>query len=181
MQAIPDSIQLFAILDDITFTAPANLAAIMFIICTDKLARINISTVPRKSHLLINEADLHILPADLDPQIQVDTDVIALLGAAIGDGQFLTSFLQDKIGNIRALLAKVAKLHIRALLAKVAKLHSLHTKYEILMLSACAHYYLLDHPYNFAVASSMRSSNRFSHPLSTSKTSPMSSSYNLLS
>ena len=77
MQAIPDSIQLFAILDDITFTAPANLAAIMFIICTDKLARINISTVPRKSHLLINEADLHLLPADLDPQIQVHTDGIA--------------------------------------------------------------------------------------------------------
>jgi len=126
MHAISNSIQLFAILDDITFTAPANLSSIMFTICTEELSRVNITTVPRKSHLLINEMDRHNLPQDLDSQIQVHTDGIALLGTAIGDDQFLTTFLQEKIDKIRALLAKVAKIQ------------SLHTKYQILKLSVNA-------------------------------------------
>ena len=90
MHSLCSSIQLFAILDDITFTGPAHLSAIMFDICTQELATINILTVPRKSHLLVNEADLHTLPNDLNPEIQVHTDGIALLGTAIGNDEFLS-------------------------------------------------------------------------------------------
>ena len=66
------------------------------------------------------------LPPDLDPQIQVHTGRITLLGIAIGDDDFLVTFLQDKIQNITALLSKVSKLQ------------SLHAKYQILKLSVNA-------------------------------------------
>ena len=42
------TIQLFAILDDITFTAPVQLLQNIFRICSEELSSINIRTVPRK-------------------------------------------------------------------------------------------------------------------------------------
>ena len=82
--------------------------------------------VPRKTHLLMNEDHRHTLPPDLDPQIQLHTDGISLLGTAIGDDDFLATFLQDKIQNITALLSKGSKLQ------------SLLAKYQILKLSVNA-------------------------------------------
>jgi hypothetical protein len=50
----------------------------MFAICTEELAAINISTVPNKTHMLINVSDRCNLPSDLHPEIQVHTDGITL-------------------------------------------------------------------------------------------------------
>ena len=123
MHAICSSIQLFAILDDITFTAPTTLASRMFAICTEELASINISTVPNKTHLLINASDRCNLPSDLHSEIQVHTDGIRLLGTAIGDDEFLHTFLDQKLRKVQVLLSKVSKLQ------------SLNSKYQILKLS----------------------------------------------
>ena len=76
--------QLFAILDEITFTAPVQLLHDIFRICSEELSSINIRTVPKKSHILINQIDAHRLPNDIDSQVQVHTDGISLLGTAIG-------------------------------------------------------------------------------------------------
>ena len=103
MHAICNSIQLFAILDNITFTAPTNLASRMFAICTEELAAINISTVPNKTHMLINISDRCNLPSDLHSEIQVHTDGITLLGTAIGDDKFLQTFLDQKLHKVQVL------------------------------------------------------------------------------
>ena len=126
IHALCSSVQLFAILDDITFTGPAHLSEEMFEICSQELASVNILTVPRKTHLLINDSHLHTLPANLNPEIQIHTDGIALLGTAIGNDEFLSSFLDNKLEGIKALLSKVSKLQ------------SLHSKLQILKLSVNA-------------------------------------------
>ena len=66
----------------------------MFAICTEELAEINISTVPNKTHMLINISDRCNLPSDLHSEIQVHTDGIRLLGTSIGDDEFLQTFLE---------------------------------------------------------------------------------------
>ena len=60
------SFQLFAILDDITMTAPVHLLGRMFQICTEELAMVNIRTVPRKTRILIVQHDLQHVLVDLD-------------------------------------------------------------------------------------------------------------------
>ena len=96
MHTLCSSVQLFAILDEITFTGPAHLSERMFEICTEELVAINILTVPRKTLLLINNSHLHTLPGNLNPEIQVHTDGIALLGTAIGNDEFLSSSSRGK-------------------------------------------------------------------------------------
>ena len=123
MHVICNSIQLFAILDDITFIAPTNLASRMFAICTEELASINISTLPSKTHMLIDHADRCNLPSDLHSEIRFHCGGIRLLGTAIGDDEFLQTFLNQKLQDINILLSKVSKLQ------------SLNTKYQILKLS----------------------------------------------
>ena len=59
--ALCNTIQVFAILDDITMTAPVHLLQQIYLICTEELGVINIATVPRKSHALINERDREAL------------------------------------------------------------------------------------------------------------------------
>ena len=53
----------------------------------------------------------------------VHTDGIALQGTAIGDDNFLETFLQQKIDLVSSLLSKVNKLQL------------LHSKYQLLKLS----------------------------------------------
>ena len=84
---------------------------------------INIRTVPRKTHLLLNPTDTHLLPGDLDQQIQVHTDGISILGTAIGSNEFLAEFLDTKLRGTTALLNKLNKIP------------SLQSKYQILKLS----------------------------------------------
>ena len=115
--------QLFAILDDITFTAPVHLLSAIFVICTEELSTINIRTVPRKSHILTSPEDRHLLPDDLDPQIQIHTDGISILGTAIGSDDFVTEFLNAKLQQTEALLIKVNRIP------------SLQSRYQILKLS----------------------------------------------
>ena len=69
----------------------------MFQICTEEFAIINIRTVLRKTNILISQHDLQHFPPELDAQIQVHTDGIPLLGTAIGDGNFIRTFLDDKL------------------------------------------------------------------------------------
>ena len=59
------TVQLLAILDDITLTGPVQLAAQFFQMCTEELAVLGIRTVPRKSYLLINPQDIQLVPPDL--------------------------------------------------------------------------------------------------------------------
>ena len=90
------TIQVFAILDDITMTAPINLLQMMYTICTEELLLINIRTVPRKSHILVQEHERSLIPADLHGDINIHTDGIALLGTAIGSDDYIDSFLQAR-------------------------------------------------------------------------------------
>ena len=117
------TMQLFAILDDITFTAPVHLLSAIFAICTEELSTINIRTVPRKSHILTSPEDRHLLPDDLDPQIQIHTDGISILGTAIGADDFVAEFLNAKLQQTEALLIKVNRIP------------SLQSRYQILKLS----------------------------------------------
>ena len=117
------TMQLFAILDDITFTAPVHLLSAIFVICTEELSTINIRTVPRKSHILTSPEDRHLLPDDLDPQIQIHTDGISILGTAIGADDFVAEFLNAKLQQTEALLIKVNRIP------------SLQSRYQILKLS----------------------------------------------
>ena len=73
--------------------------------------------------MLINISDRCNLPSDLHSEIQVHTDGITLLGTAIGDDEFLQTFLDQKLHKVQALLSKVSKLQ------------SLNSKYQILKLS----------------------------------------------
>ena len=115
--------QLFAILDDITFTAPVHLLSAIFVICTEEVSTINIRAVPRKSHILTSPEDRHLLPDDLDPQIQIHTDGISILGTAIGSDDFVAEFLNAKLQQTEALLIKVNRIP------------SLQSRYQILKLS----------------------------------------------
>ena len=103
-------VQVFARLDDITITAPVHLLSDIFQICSEELAVINIRTVPRKSHILLNETDRLRLPDNLNPEIQILTDGIPLLGTAIGSDDFIEEFLDQKLQNIATHLRKMDKI-----------------------------------------------------------------------
>ena len=95
----------------------------IFQICSEELAVINIRTVPRKSHILLNETDRLRLPDNLNPEIQIHTDGISLLATAIGSDDFIEEFLDQKLQNIATLLRKMDKIQ------------SLQSKYQMLKLS----------------------------------------------
>ena len=63
------------------------------------------------------------LPGDLDPQLQIHTDGIPILGTAIGDQQFIAEFLRDKLDKSDLLLRKLDKFS------------SNRSKYQVLKLS----------------------------------------------
>ena len=81
--------QLLAILDDITLTGLVHLTTTFFQICTEALASLGIRTVPRKSHVLVNPQDQHLLPNDLNPEVNIHNDGIWLLGTVIGSDDYL--------------------------------------------------------------------------------------------
>ena len=95
--ALCSTIQVFAILDDITMTAPINLLQTVYTICTEELLHINIRTVPRKSHILVQEHEMSLIPADLHRDINIHSDGITLLGTAIGSNEYINSLLQGKL------------------------------------------------------------------------------------
>ena len=70
----------------------------------EELATINIRTVPRNLHVLVNPRDLHLLSTDFSQQVQIHEEGIALLGTAIGSDNYLTTFLNNKLQQIAMLL-----------------------------------------------------------------------------
>ena len=118
--------QLLAILDDITLTGPVHLTTTFFQICTEELASLGIRTVPRKSHVLVNPQDQHLLPNDLNPEVNIHNDGISLLGTAIGSDDYLQNFFQTKLQKIDRLLAKVTRIN------------STHCKYHMVRFSVNA-------------------------------------------
>ena len=72
---------------------------------------INIHTVARKSHILVERNLLDLIPPELDSQVLVHTDSIPLLGTALGDENFIGTFLRDKLSKSEQLLHKIDRLY----------------------------------------------------------------------
>ena len=134
LQALSREAQVLAILDDITATFPVQLAAQAFAIFTEELSMINIRTVARKSHILVNSNLLDLIPPELDSQVLVHTDSTPLLGTALGDENFIGTFLRDKLGKSEQLLREIDRLHSKRAKYQILKL-SISTKSRHLLRS----------------------------------------------
>ena len=100
-----------------------HLAAQEFTIFTEERATISIRTLPRKSHILVPAEQASQLPNNIDPQVQIHTDGIPIFGTAIGDEDFIGTFLREKLHKPDWLLCKLDKFQ------------SNRAKYQVLKLS----------------------------------------------